>query len=330
MPGTQIFTYFNLGKETVKGTPVAPTRMMYAEGTGVLDVQVGINFHENENSGVRTRIRRATQTTEQVALNATISGVGYDDLVVPFSQLKGAQTGAGGAADKTWTFAPSMTAANSPEAYSIDVGDDTQNWRCQYSQIKSFKLAAALGDVTSLEMNWFAQRAVKGAKATPALNSATKIPGDLWTLKTATTAAGLTGAAIQANSLIDWQLEVNTGLVWSSYMDGNLYGSQSVETDIKGNLSMTVESTAYAVTEFYDKWLAQTVDFVRLKATGPVLGGTFYSAQIDLPLIWSKVEPISGEREGVNQYKVSGNLIYDATSALSIAPTIVNSLAALP
>jgi hypothetical protein len=39
MPGTQIFTYFNVGKETVRGTPVAPTRkMLYAEGTGVLDV----------------------------------------------------------------------------------------------------------------------------------------------------------------------------------------------------------------------------------------------------------------------------------------------------
>src|SRR4051794_21101088 len=130
-PGTQIFTYANFGKETVRGTPVAPTRQLYVEGNGVLDVDAGLNFHEGENSGVRTRIRRATQMKEDVALKLrTASGVGYDDLVIPFSQLKGAQTGAGGAADKTWGFAPSMTALNSPESYSVDVGDDIQNWRC--------------------------------------------------------------------------------------------------------------------------------------------------------------------------------------------------------
>lgn len=331
MAGTQIFTYFNVGKETVRGTPVAPTRKLYAEGTGVLGVEPSLNFHEGENRGVRTRIARATQQAEDVTLKAAYaSGVGYDDLVVPFSQLKGGQVGAGAMADKTWTFTPSMTAANNPEAYSVDVGDDIQNWRIQYAMLKSFKLSSALGDVTSLEMDWFGQRAVKTAKATPADNSAVKIPGDLWTVKFATTAAGLTGASVQTNFLLDWDLDVTTGLVWRHYMDGNLYGGQHQETDITAKLSMTVESTALAVSEFYDKWLAQTLDFVRLKAQGPVLGATFYSAQIDLPILFAKVEPISGEDEGINLYKIEANMAYDPTSAAAIAPVIVNSLAALP
>lgn len=331
MPGTQIFTYFNVGKETTRGTPVAPTRKLYAEGTGVLDVEPSLNFHEGENRGVRTRITRATQQAEDVNLKASFaSGVGYDDLVVPFSQLKGGVTGTGAGADKTWTFTPSMTALNNPEAYSIDVGDDIQNWRIQYGMMKSFKLTSALGEVTGLDMEWFGQRAIKTAKATPADNSAVKIPGDLWTVKFATTAAGLTGASVQTNFLIDWELEVMTGLVWRHYMDGNLFGGQHVETDIAGTLNMTVESTALAVSEFYDKWLAQTLDFIRLKAQGPVLGSTFYSAQIDVPVLYSKVEPIGAEDEGINLYKIAANLAYDTTSAASIAPVIVNSLAALP
>ena len=304
---------------------------MYAEGTGVLGVDPALNFHEGENRGVRTRITRATQQAEDVALKfRTVSGVGYDDLVVPISQLKGGLTGVGGAADKTWTWQPSMTAANVPEAYSLDVGDDIQNWRVQYGMMSSFKLGAALGDVTSLEATWFGQRAVKGAKAAPAVNSGVKIPGDLWTIKFAATQAGLTGASIQTNLLLDWDLEVQTGLIWRHYMDGNLYGSQHVETDIAGKLTFTTESTAFAVTEFYDKWLAQTLDFVRLKATGPVLGGTFYSCQIDLPILFSKVEPIGAEDAGINLYKVEANLAYDPTSAFSIQGVLVNSLAALP
>ncbi len=329
MPGIQDFTYFNVGKETVRGTPVAPTRKVYAEGTGVLEPDPHLNFHEAENRGRRSNIARATQMGEDVALRMrTASGVGFDDLVVPFSQLKGGQTGAGGGADKTWGFAPSMTAANSPEAYSVDVGDDVQNWRIQYGMMSRFKLAASLLDVTSLEATWFGQRAVKTAKATPADNAAVKIPGDLWTLKFATTFAGLAGASVQTNFLIGWELEVVTGLIWRHYMDGNLYGAQHVETSITGTLKLTVESTALAVSEMYDKMLSQTADYVRLKATGPALGASNYSAQLDLPILWSKVPPITREDNGINLYEVEAVLLDDGTNAIS--PTLVNSLAALP
>jgi hypothetical protein len=221
-----------------------------------------------------------------------------------------------------------MTGNNSQEAFSLDVGDDIQNWRVQYAMMKSWKLSAALGDVTRLEAELFGQRAIKVAKATPAANAAIKIPGDLWTIKFATTFAGLAGASVQTNFLVDWELEVLTGLIWEHYMDGNLYGSQHVETSIGGSLKMTVESTALAVSELYDKWKAQTADYIRLKATGPVLGGTNYSLQLDLPILWSKVPPISGERDGVNLYKVEANLLDDGTNA--ITPVLVCSLAAIP
>jgi len=330
-PGTQVFTYANFGKEATRGTPVAPTRQFYAEGTGVLDFNYGLNFHERENAGVRTRIRRATQQKEDVALKVrTVSGVGFDDLVIPFSQLKGGQTGTGAGADKTWGFAPSMTAANNPEAYSVDVGDETQNWRCQYCMASRFTIAAGLGDVTSLQMEMFAQRAIKTAKASPAINNAIKIPGDLWTIKFATTMAGLTGASVQLNFLIDWSLMVDTGLVFRHYMDGNLYGAQHVETDIAATLDMTVESTALAVSEFYDKAVAQTLDFIRLRATGPALGGSAYQATVDLPVLYEEPVPIGAQDDGVNLYKVKAHLTYDPTSAQSIVPALVNSLSALP
>lgn len=329
MPGTQIFTHFNVGKETTRGTPVAPTRQLYGVGTGAITPDFGLNFHEGENTGRRYRTRRATSQSEDVTLAfRTISGVGYDDLVVPFSQLKGGVAGVGGAADKTWTFTPSATAANSPEAYSIDVGDDIQNWRVQYGMAKAIRLAAALGDVTSLEIDWFGQRAVKTAQASPAANTAVKIPGDLWTLKFAANIAGLAAASVQTNFLIGWELEILTGLMFEHYMDGNLYGAQHVETDISATLKLTVESTALAISELYDKAAAATMDFVRLKATGPTLGGTNYSAQIDMPVLYEVPEVIAEERDGINLYRVTAHLADDGTNG--IIPVIVNSLAALP
>jgi hypothetical protein len=125
MPGIQDFTYLNFGKETTRGTPVAPTRKWIGESTGVLDVDPSLNFHTGENRGRRSVIARATQQSEDATLKIRAEPT-FDDMVWPLTQLKGGLTGTGGAADKTWAAAPSMTAANSPEAFSVDVGDDVR------------------------------------------------------------------------------------------------------------------------------------------------------------------------------------------------------------
>ncbi len=330
MPGVQVFTYANIGKETVRGTPVAPTRQLYVDGTGVLKFDNAQNTHAGENSGVRTRIRRVTRASEDVSLKLGWDAISWDDLVVFASQLQGGLTGVGGGADKTWTLTPGMTGTNNPESYSLDVGDDVQNWRVQYAMLTSWKLSAAIGELTKADATAFGQRAVKTVKASPALNSAPKIPGDLWTVKYAATQAGLAGASIQTNHLVGWELEVMTGIRWRHYMDGNLYGAQHVETDMSAKLTLTVESTALAVSEFYDKHVSDTMDFVRLKATGTALGASNYSAQLDLPVFYGEPEVIGSEDEGINLYKIPANLAYDGTGAKSIQGVLVNSLAALP
>lgn len=328
-PGTQVFTYVNFGKETTRGTPVAPTRQFYDDGVGALKVSAGLNFHESENTGRRYRIRRSTSTTEDVELNfKTTSGIGYDDLIWPFSQLNGTMVAVGAGADKTWTATPSATGLNAPLAFSMDIGDDTQNWRCQYSMLQSFKLSAAIGGLTEFEAKGFAQRAIKTAKASPAINAAVKIPADLWTIKIAANIAGLGAASVIPNWLQSWELEVMTGLKWRHYLDGNLFGAQHVETDIAATLTMTVESLAQSVTEFYDKAIANTISFIRLKATGPVLGGSNYSAQIDMPVLYEEPDIISQEDDGVNLYKVVAHLADDTTNG--IIPVFVNSMATMP
>ena len=330
MPGIQDFTYANFGVEATRGTPVAPTRQFYGEGTGVLEPDFGIDMHEGEHSGRRVLIRRATSKNEDVNLKLkTVSGIGFDDLVVAGSFLAGGTAFVGGAADKTYAPIPVISgAANNPKSYSIDVGDDVQNWRVQYAMARKFKLSAALGGLTQLEYDLFGQRAVKTAKASPAVNNAIKIPAELWTIKFAASFAGLAGASVQLNFLQEWELEVGTGLIWDHSMDGNLYGAQHVETDISATLTMKAESTALAVSEWYDKAQAVTMDWIRLKAQGPVLGGTFYSAQFDLPVMYELPSIIESHKNGINLYKVVAHLADDGTNGL--APTFVQSLAALP
>ncbi len=329
MPGIQDFTYANFGVETVRGTPVAPTRRFYGEGTGVLGPDWGLDFHEGENTGRRLRIRRATSKSEDVNISLkTVSGVAYDDLVIPGSFLAGGTTFTGAGADKTYAPIPSLTTANNPKSYSIDVGDDTQNWRVQYAMAKTITLSASLGGLTQLAMELFGQRAVKGAAATPGGNTSFKIPGELWTIKFATSFAGLGGASVVPNFLQEWELKLNTGLVWDHSMDGNLFGAQHVETDLSATLTMKAESTALAVSEWYDKAQAVTMDWIRLKATGQALGGSNYSAQFDLPVLYEIPTIIESNKSGINLYKVVAHLADDGTNGL--APTFVTSMTALP
>lgn len=331
MPGIQEFTRLNYGKETTPGTPVAPTRQFYAEGTAVLLEDRGFSLHEGENRARRSEIGRApTQQTEdvEVALRS-VDGVSYDDLVWPFSELNGTATGTGAGADKSWAQTPSMTASNSPKAYSLDIGDDVQNWRVQYAMWREFELSAVRGGLTALSGTLFGQRSIKTAAASPAGNAAVKIPGDLWTLKLASTFAGLPGASVLGNLLLSYKLKVRTGLIFRHYLDGNLFGAQHVETAIGGELELEVESTATAVTELYDKYTAGTLIYARLRVQGPSLGGSAYSAQFDMPIVLPQVRPIDREDNGVNVYKGTARLVDDGTNP-PITPLIVNSLSALP
>jgi hypothetical protein len=332
MAGTDVFTRVNLAKETVHGTPVARTRRWYGIAAGNLDIGDQWNFHENENRGQRVRISAHAPTQVRGAPTLKFQdtqGVGFDDLVQLWSAgLQGGRTGVGGSADKTWTFTQQLTASHAYESLAADVGDDVQNWILQYVMPTRWKFSSPFGDLCHFEADCFAQQAIKGAASAPAEVNPIMIDSDLFTLKFAASFAGLGGAAVNLNFLRSWDFEYNTGILPRFYQDGTLFLGQHIEGDISGTLSMEVESTALAVSEFVDKYRAGTIDYVRLKNTGPVLGGTFYSLQLDMPVYWDQPKPISSNDNGVNLYTVTGRQAHDGTNGLVV--TLVCSLAAIP
>lgn len=334
MPGTQLFTYLQLGKESTAGTAVAAARMLYPDGTGLWGLDRMRTRHDGANRGTRTNRTHVTQ--QGVVLNIPFKtaqdvGVAFDELIYPFCQIKGGVTGSGGAADKTWTFTPNQTSANSPESFTAEFGDDIQEYEAEYVQASDWTLSAGVDDLTQLEMNLFGRQSTKSTKTSVSANNGVKIPGYLWTIKFATAQSGLAGASVQSNFLTGFSLNVQTGLVRRKYQDGAAYFGQTVEAaPIIGTLDLQVESTATAVSQFYDKAAADTNDFVRLKATGPALGGSNYSAQIDLCVSYDDPEVIGAESDGVNLYNVKAHLMYDPTWANAIVGTIVNSLASIP
>lgn len=333
MAGIEAFARMALAKETVKGTPVAPARRMYGVVAGNFELGDDWNFAEEENRGTKTRISRApTQVREAPTFKyITADGVSYDDIIVLFDAgVRGGQAFTGAGADKSVVQAIVNTATGTQDSFTWDIGDDVQNWRLQYCMPTRIMMSAQLGGKTQVESDWFAQRAIKTVAATPAENTGVKIPSELWTVKFAATFAGLAGASISTNFLRSWSLELMTGLSPRFYLDGNLFLGQHVESSVVGTITMESESTAFAVSEIVDKYRAGTLDFIRMKATGPTLGASNYSSQLDIPVYWDKPQILSAVDDGVNLYSWTGRVAYDVTAAKSLESTTVQSLTAFP
>ena len=336
MAGSQIFTSFSLGKETTAGTSVPTTQEWYPDGTGMFDVDNMMSIYRG-NRGTFTNAVGGIETGEFVTIpyrsNPDI-GAGYDELHKVFGQLDGGNTGVGAGADKTWTILPPQTSAASPESYTIEVGDDTQYWEIPYCQASDFTISAERGPggMTQLEVNWFGQKAVKVTATTLAANTMVRIPAYLWGVKFASAQSGLTAASESANLLTAFSARYETGLSPRFYLDGSKWFGQTQESQPKrAEVSLTVESTATAVSQFYDKWRSNTVDFMRLGtlARGPSLGSSNYGVTLDFALLYTKVEPIAAESEGVNLYNITAETVYDSTWANSMSAIIVNSIATL-
>lgn len=333
-PGLQHYTRLTIGKETVAGTAVAGSRLLYPDGTGFFSEDQMQTFGEDANRGTKTHVTRSvSQGTAAAVTYRTPAqrGVAYDELVIPFSQIKGGVTGSGGTAAKVWTFTPTQNASSSQETYTLEPGDDNESWRMEYGQVSRFRLSAAVDQPTQLEMDFFARQAtVTSTLSKPTPTDPVTIPGKKWKVRFATAQAGLNTASDETNFLLDFDLDVTTGLVPRRYQDGNDYFGQSVEGEqLDFTFTMHGESTSQASTR-YAKWKNNEVEFVRLRANGPSLGSTTYAAQVDLAVLWTNVQPIASADAGVNIWEFTGRAAYDSTWDNSIVGHLINSITALP
>lgn len=333
-PGVQPFTFLTLGKETTSGTPVATTRELYPDGTGFFTPEIMQSFHEGANRGLRTNITHATKTGVGAQIpfrTAPDVGASYDDLILAFTNLVASGgTATGGSADKTWTFTSVQGAVYTPNTFTIEVGDDAQAWEVEYCFATGFSLSSDGTELTQMSIDWVGRQSTKTTATSVSGNNAVKIPAKTWTLQHASAQSGL-AAAGTADNLAGWTLTVDTGLRPRRTQKGQYYFTDLVASgNLSGTLEFDIHGDSSAVSEYWDKAAAQTLTFARLKNTGPSLGSSNYSAQIDVGLLYEVPEPIAAEDEGVNIWRVRGRIAYDSTWTNSLVATVVNSLATLP
>lgn len=330
--GTQLFTFLNLGKESTSGTSVNATREWYPDGTSTFDP--GVQQTElRGNRGTRANMIGTLEIGELASVNYKSHpslGMAWDEFTYLGSQLDGGNSGVGAGDDKVWTIAPSMTAANTPESYTAEVGDQNQCWDLDYMQMTDWTISAGQRELTQLEWNAFARRATKSTATSVAANQAIRIPSYLWKIRFATAQSGLAGASDESGLLVDFSINHFTGLTPRFYLEGVKYFTQSAESqEQRAEITLHVESQGTATSEFYDKFRAGTNSFMQLKATGPALGGTNYSAQMQFAVAYTSVMPISSELDGVNLWEVKAKTVFDPTWGTYFAGLFTNSIATI-
>ena len=333
--GVLPLTFLQLGKETTAGTAVVTTRELYPSPVGYFDPGVMVSHHEGSQRGTFSNVTHGTVIGYRPTIgfaSEPSTGLSFDDLVYPMSQLASGLTGTGTLANKTWAASSAQT-SHTFDTFTANLGSNQQALEVEYCFATGFSIS--MGDqegLTQWGMDLVGRQTTKVTVDTVAANNAVKVTNAAWTIKYATAQSGLTGASALANTLRSFSLDVVLPQRPQFYGDGNLYFGQGLASEnLGGTLTMVWDTTDDAEVQ-YDRMLTQSTSFFRLKNAGPTLGGGTYEVGIDVAVIWgpSGVKLNDGEIDGVSTTTLVGDIVYDSTWAEALLMDTVNSLSAVP
>jgi hypothetical protein len=337
MAGTRSLSYLQLGKEVTKGTAVAATRLLSSDISGSFAVDWGYTFHEGRAVSTHAPISYGTRQFERVDIafrTPDDTGIAFNELPFFITQPAGSTAGAaaGTANAYAWTGSWGGTADGSAISYTIEFGDDVQEYEAEYCQMMRLRMGGGADNMTTLSADLFGRQATKSTKTALAGLDEVRIPAYLWVPKFATSGGGLAAATSYVNFLREWEADWTTGLMRHHYASGVDYFGQATESGrVEGTIRLVVDSNSTAITQFYDKGEAGTKDFLRLQATGGTItnSGTAYTAILEFGLFYENVTALGGEIDGQNTYEIEARIAYDSTWGKAAGATAVNTLATL-
>lgn len=329
--GNVLFSKLVAFKEATPGTIPTLTsggRKLLVTPTGVISNGVTIELGTERSVALRNPLISTTGAivSTEPTLSATVPAVSIGELPLWLSML-GTATPSGTATPYIWDYDWSMTASNNPKSYTLIATDGLQQYAANYVLAESITIAADRSGLTSLSASLFAQDIAKNsavlAETTP---TSPFLAGRLWSAYQSGTVFPGTASGTAYNYLLDFSLEFNAGLMKQAYLAGTtVFSTHAESAPFTGTLTMTVSSTATAVSIWYDAYRAATPVGVRLAWSD----GT-RTANIMTMIVPTDVQQMAGAEDGLTTMAVTGTLVYDPTSAKSLRIIVGSDLAALP
>jgi len=328
--GNVLFSKLVAFKEATPGTIPTLTsggRKLLVSPTGVISDGVTIELGTERSVALRNPLIGSTGTIVSIepTLSATVPAVSVGELPLWLS-MSGTAT-PGTASPYAWDYDWSMTTSNNPKTYTLVATDGIQQYAANYCLAESITIAADRSGLTNLSASLFAQNIAKNS-ATLAEGTPTSpfMAGRLWNAYQHGSTFPGTADGTAYEYLLDFSLEFSSGITRQAYLAGTtVFSTHSESNPFTGTLTMTVSSTASAVSTWYDAYRAATPKGVRLTWSN----GT-YSAHILCMIVPTEVQQMAGAEDGLTTMAVTGTLVYDTSSAKSLRIVVNSDLAVLP
>lgn len=330
--GNVLFSKLVAFKEATPGTIPTLTsggRKLLVTPTGAITTGTTIDLGADRSVSLRNPMISTTATilSQEPTISATVPAISVGELPIWLSMTK-TVSATGTATPYLWDYDYSMgTATNSPTSYTLVATDGNQQYALNYTLAESLTLAADRSGLTSLSANLFSQSIAKNAATlAEAIPASPFMAGRLWNAYQSGTVFPGTAAGTALTYLLDFSLDWNAGITKQAYLAGtSVFSTHAESAPFTGTLTMTVSSTASAVTTWYDALQAATPVGVRLAWTD----GT-RSVNVMTMVVPTDVQPMAGAEDGLTTYAVTGTLVYDPTSAKSLRIIVGSDLSALP
>lgn len=231
--------------------------------------------------------------------------------------------GSTAAAAGAWTYAPSLTAAGTYDAATIEFGDDTEQYEVEYCMCRRLRISGRLGanEGVKVEAELFG-RQITVTSFTAALTLGTLTPlianltkfwiNDTWATVGNTQKTGL---------LREFDIEIMNGLHPKFMADGALVFSSYGEAELSVVGTFVYEGNADADTE-YDKFVAQTARAIQLQ-----IGDDTNGVKIQMYGKYEEIIPLGSESDGNNLHTVVFHGMDDNQATPHILGVVVNTAA---
>lgn len=334
MAGLALFSArkYQWGKEATRGTAVAATSQI-----AVSEIQFDPSdlVHRPRlakgllirNPGNEVVVNRGT------GLIVAETELAYDQIQNFLSSLQGGRTGVGAGADKTWTFAPSLTADPAPDAWTIErrLSDGTDSidneWAyCLWSEIE---ILYQIDRPLMFRATGFGRRVqastLTAAQALPTIENPPTPLSQVW-IDSTWAALGTTAVAGQ---VLRARITVHTGLKPKLTLDSRadldfttyVFDAQERFVELEATLMVKASAGQFATEKTAAE--AQTLRAMRFK----VLGTTSRELTLDMLLKHEKGSvQMLGQEDGQDTFDV--RLVSSTDNTNWLSAKVVNAVAA--
>ena len=338
--GEKALSKLQFGTETTgaAGTAVAADTILLAGSHPPVSPDRIMTFMEDD-AGVRAPTVRAPRS-DQLLVQDTLTFENAYFQVLPFLfslGIKGLITPvlqSTGGSDYKWIHTPNMTASNTLNTATLELGDNVQAYEVEYMMIQRLKLSGTISQdqspsPMSIEVEYFGQQHTVTTFTTGiVLPTNEEINAKLTRFYLDTSFAGL-GGTEKTGTLRNYEIDIISGNHPKFQGGANKTFDIHGEGDFMINTTLTLEGNAIA-DAIFDAWKAKTQQFLEFNVTGNQIGtGVNQNLALGVGGYWEAVTPIAEQSAGNNLHQALHRSTYDPTGAQVFALEVITDVAAI-